>query len=120
MAPQNLEKELPLDPKNPCPFKQPFLTIRFRHDALNGQSCGWFLDVDGDVEKYVRKKKDGHQGEITDYRDQATPALEQLIDAFARHGWPIVHVGLYEGSGGPSHVLRNGAIFKRINLVKPL
>lgn len=108
-------RELEMDPENPCPFVQPFLFISFRNESLREP---WSLDVDGKIEKYI----DGEtaiEAREHNYLAQATPLLQAIIGEFLLHGWEIVRVGVDKESTGPTHVLRNGAIFKRIDLMQP-
>ena len=107
-------KELPLDKSNPSPFKQPFLVLIFDGDWKAGGQ--WFVEVDGRIELYIR-------GEITAsftnrWKD-ATELMRDIGEQFEAHGRPISSVGTYVGSGGPSHVLRNGAFFERASIDTP-
>lgn len=89
-----------LNDNNPAPFKQPFLTLRTRRAGRQAED--WFVDVDAQIQKYIEKKK-------------PTPLLQTICNHLAAHGYHVAQFGTYEGSGGPSHYLRNGAFFVRMN-----
>jgi hypothetical protein len=61
----------------------------------------WFIDVGGKIEKYI---SDGHP----------TDLLQALCKQIASGGIMVKSFSSYRGSGGPSHILRNGTLFRRI------
>jgi hypothetical protein len=113
-------EEFAMDKDNPSPFVQPFLLIRFRQMVLHGLNSGWFVDIDGKVNLYIKECAHVRIEEHANYLEQATPLLQAMVEEFLLHGWDVTHVGIYKGSVGPTHVLRNGAIFKRIDWAQPL
>ena len=87
-----------LDPNSPSPFMQPFLVLVFGDNA----SDEWYIDVDGKVDLYVQEK-------------HPTPLLAELCSLIHSRGLTVKQFWLYEGSAGPTHIFRNGAIFRREN-----
>lgn len=113
----------PLDPNNPSPFKQPFLVINFgwgKNGLSNGQQVadGWHVDVNGQIEKYI----DGCNPRTLEFAppanniDKATPLMRALLAFFWSRGRKVKSITTYIGTAGPSHILRNGAFFERMNL----
>lgn len=107
-----LKNELPLDPKNPSPFVQPFLHLMFDSGEM------WDVDVNGAVELYV--KDPVPHGSHYNLIKATTSLMRGMIKIFKKVSGKVIHVGLYKGSAGPTHILRNGAIFKRVKLDKPI
>lgn len=105
--------KLPLSPKNPIRFKQPFLCIAFTtatqpeiiHENV------WYIDVDGRIDKYLTRKGDWFSPEGKNPK----PLLIELCKMLASNGMKVVHFGTYNGSGGPTHILRCGALFHRMS-----
>lgn len=113
---------LPLNPNNPCPFKQPFLVINFGREGnklSDGTEIGsgWHVDVDGQFEKYI----EGYTKSINfappaNNIDRATPLMCELLANLMRAGKEALSITGYVGSAGPSHILRNGVFFERMSL----
>ena len=106
------------------PFKQPFLVLYTNDTGAQSGDGSWYVDVNGEVSRYVdleRFEKTLPEGlgmrEIGlrehDLRETTTPVLKKLARELAENGIFIEAVGLYSGSAGPSHILRNGAVFSR-------
>ena len=112
------KKEMTLRDDNPVPFKQPFLYVRFKDSKFNGCSSGWCIDVNGNIGKYIKGKR-VITTTMTNYMDRATDLLKEILDEFKAADREVIHVGTYRGSAGPTHILRNGAIFRRIHLDDP-
>jgi hypothetical protein len=120
-----------LNSENPSPFKQPFLVLYF------GNGNWWTIDVDGEIDKYLNRYSDVKKillalsdeekkrlgvpweickvlGEASDWRSQATPLLNEMLRQIREHtGLAPLRIYAYEGSAGPNHILRQGALFKR-------
>lgn len=107
-------KELPMDGTNPSAFKQPFLVLIFDGDWKSGGQ--WFVEVDGHIELYIRGEA---AASFVNRWSDATDLMRAIGKQFEAHGRPISSVGTYVGSGGPSHVLRNGAFFERAGIDLP-
>ncbi|MFA6458979.1 MAG: hypothetical protein WCV79_01095 [Candidatus Paceibacterota bacterium] len=60
------------------------------------------MDINAEVKKYIQRKK-------------PTALLQTVCNHLAAHGYTVVKFGTYTGSAGPSHVLRNGAFFRRMH-----
>jgi hypothetical protein len=119
-----------LNGENPAPFKQPFLVIYFTNHQL------WHIDVGGEMDKYLNRYTEaktafaalskeekenrglpwGIFGECFDWQSQATPLLRAMLDRLEELGFEARRVHDYNGSAGPSHVLLNGALFKRLQI----
>lgn len=114
---QELELELSRDPSRP--FKQPLLTLTFKKNS-EGRIHTWYIDVDGDISRYVvalvvgvNFREDGTVKNIQPGSVVIKEPTRKLIEELAAQGLPVESVGAYEGSGGPDHVLLNGVLFKR-------
>lgn len=107
--------ELPMNPENPSPFEQPFLVLRFG-ESLN-ETEWWHVDVDGMIERYIHGGLKA-TGSHVDRTHDATDHMLDMMKEFERRGIPIRFIGTYNGSAGHTHVLRNGAFFKRMKLVE--
>lgn len=108
---------LPLEEDNPSAFAQPFLFISFLEPKeLNGKSRGWYVDVDGRIGLYLRSAVYTVRGEDEQRIEDATPLLRKIINAFENLGIIVSHIGVYRGSGGPTHILRNGVFFRRMDM----
>jgi hypothetical protein len=120
-----------MDPANPKPFTQPFLVLAF--DKADRSHMTWAIDVGGKIDEYIANFQKFYQGllktleedprqrkmgsmEVTNFRSQATPRLEEILAKLATYNLRVDLVTAYVGSGGPSHVLMNGALFERIYL----
>ncbi len=109
-----------LNAENPSPFVQPFLVLRFR-EKEKGHEIFWHIDVGGEIDKYLYIEGDV----CAEVVEGSTilkggiifmkPLLEKLIGELANSGLHVERVGSYVGSAGPSHIMRQGAIFKRIS-----
>ncbi len=108
-------KHLPYDPENPGPFKQPFLVLTLA--SPGGDPVRWYVDVDGKIDLYLSESEVRGGSEI-DRSDDATELLKSMMEHFQRFGRAIEHVGSYEGSAGPSHVLCNGIFFERTSIAR--
>ena len=131
--------ELTLDANNPAPFVQPFLVLYYENGSV------WWIDVGGDVGRYLKdyklihekfrlvqdkleEKKESPYGrglpsvlcEPMDWKVQATDLLLQIFAELEQFGHKVLWVTTYDGSAGPSHILRHGAFFRRVDLRKPL
>lgn len=102
---------LEMNPRNPSPFIQPFLYLKVKKN--NGIYEVWWVDVGGKVKKYINCKRIRHD-ETTNYLGQTTKLMEEIMASFRELGHEIAHLGSYTGTAGPSHILRNGAFFKRM------
>lgn len=111
---------------NPVPFVQPLLVLRFKETDENGWKMSWFVDVNGEIGKYLSIDSDVcacvNPEDPLDKMMRGgliwmQPLLRQLIDDLAKNGLHVEHVGSYGpgASGGPSHILRNGVLFERIS-----
>lgn len=110
-------KEMPLEDGNPCPFVQPFLVLAFKGEKKGQPDYEqWHVDVNGQVGLYLALPEGANRGSHIDYTEHATGLMKQVIQEFVQYGLRIVHISVYNGSAGPSHILRNGAIFKRLFL----
>lgn len=107
--------ELPLNSDNPSPFKQPFLVLGFQSGWESDER--WHVDVDGRIDLYIRGEPSEQSG-VNRWED-ATDLMLTICAAFEANGHPISSIGTCVGSGGPSHVLRNGAFFERISIGEP-
>lgn len=132
MSDENKRDIFGMDKQNPRPFKQPFLVIRF--EGLEE----WYIDIGGEIDLYLHrytafresfetltdKEREAKGipwigavfGEVSDWTSQATPLLQTMLARLKEVGWTACQVWDYVGSAGPSHVLLNGAIFKRVNV----
>ena len=121
-----------IDSNNPAPFTQPFLVIHFRNGKM------WHIDVGGRIDTYLNNftavkkavvglsdeemKKKGIPwfgsviGECSDWRSQATPLFQSMLDRLKEFGYVADRANSYEGSAGPSHVLLHGALFERMKV----
>jgi len=98
---------------NPSPFKQPFLVLSLSPD----RSREWHVDVNGKIGLYLQPRKiDGTRVEVTDRVKDATELLKNMCRTLKEQGYPVYHVFTYNGSAGPSHILRNGVLFRRMKL----
>jgi len=88
-----------MDPRNPSPFKQPFLALEVQNKENEEE---WLIDVDGEVGKYVESEK-------------PTEMLLALCEMMESVGYKVSHFRTYTGGSGPSHILRNGALFERMS-----
>lgn len=115
-----------IDANNPSPFVQPFLVLRFKEADEKGWKMSWFVDVNGEIGKYLVIDSDVcarvNPDDPSDKMMRGgliwmTALLRQLIDDLAKNGLHVEHVGSYgpRASGGPSHILRNGVLFERIS-----
>jgi hypothetical protein len=106
MPAQNLK----LSPHNPSPFKQPFLALSLTGEgavAASGRNFPeWLVDVDGKIDLYITPE------------NEATPLLEELCASLAHAGIRVRGFSTYEGSGGPSLMLRHGALFERMTSIE--
>ena len=128
--------ELKLDAGNPVPFIQPFLIFEFT-DITTPRD--WHIDVAGKINLYLEdagrilevfnsipiesRSKQGlpySLGENVNWMSLATPLLRDMLHTLAIHYLHVERVSIYEGSAGPSHILRNGAIFQRMGLDFPV
>ena len=81
-------------------FVQPFLCISI---VSQGEDQSWFIDIDGKIHQYISPK------------NKCRKALVELCKMLASNGFMVNYYGSYAGSAGPSHILRCGAIFSRMN-----
>jgi hypothetical protein len=134
-----LSTELNLDPNNPSPFVQPFLVLHFENNHT------WYVDVGGEIDRYVdnysqlREKFDTVDKALEgDYRKReklgiplvladpmdwkalGTQLLVSMVQGLESFGHKIKAVTIYDGSAGPTHILRNGAFFARLDLTDPV
>ena len=91
-----------MDPKNPSPFKQPFLCLAMVKRGRQ-PSDFWLVDVDGKIGRYM-----------TSDRTKPKQPLLDLCKMLASNGLRVVYYGSYERPAGSTHILRNGAMFCRI------
>lgn len=110
-------KEMPMDSDNPSPFKQPFLFIRFGPNEYNGRGYGWYVDVDGKIGLYLKDPKT--TGSEVNRMSDATDLMKDIVSQLAKQGKVVSSIGTYKGSAGPTHILRNGALFRRVCLNDP-
>jgi len=97
---------LKLSPDNPLPFAQPFLELTLGGEQLENVAPKGFLcliDVGGQIEKYITKK------------NTPTRRLIDLCKSFAKAGVVVKTYTRYNGSAGPHAILRNGALFYRMD-----
>lgn len=121
-------KELKLDHNNPSPFKQPFLVLHFKGDS---SATEWLVDVDGKIDLYIKDythikqlwknldDNDPRKGGFIvawNWQSQATPFFQEIIAELVKFDAIVNRVHIYEGSAGPSHILRNGAFFRRVDM----
>lgn len=122
--------QLTMDPQNPVPFAYPLLVIHWE----GGKA--WHIDVRGKIDQYLanysvaytnykamsseQRQEKGIDSTIIseggNWLSQATPLLKEMLAEFSKYDMKVWSVHTYRGCGGPSHVLLNGAIFKRITL----
>lgn len=100
---------LALDKDNPSPFKQPFLELTIAGGGVprisdNGSQL--YIDVDGQIDKYITEDH------------QPTLRLVELCKSFAKAGVVVTEYARYVGSGGPSVIMRHGALFYRMRSVE--
>lgn len=95
---------LTLNPQNPLPLEQPFLTFHLK------EGDPWFVEVGGKTTLYLDSSSKSSELAV-----RATPLLKEIARELASHGILITNVELYTGSAGPSHVLRNGVFFERLS-----
>ncbi len=103
------ESNLKTDEANPSPFKQPFLELCLFGETVKKDSpfgSVWFIDVDGKIEKYITKD------------NKPTDLLLDLCRSIAKAGMVVKGFDRYKGSGGPSMLLRNGALFHRAGSIE--
>jgi hypothetical protein len=114
---RTVNNELPLEGDNPSPFVRPFLVLVFGKKGKDGYEARsrWLIDVNGQIENYLVGESP-RKGSHIDLSQNATKLLKSMIAAFAEIGLETVYVSTYEGIAGPHLVLRNGALFLRINL----
>lgn len=93
------------------PFMQPFLVLEFEERERNGQGHGWYVDVGGDLERFLRGPDSTPSCE--NRLGDATELLRRMLDEFLVAGYPVRRVTAYRGSAGPTHLLRGGAFFER-------
>jgi hypothetical protein len=111
-------EKLELSETNPAPFVQPFLVLHIE----DGEA--WLVDVDGKVNLYLDRKglvglkkkfyNEGGYGIGDGLGKHATKKMKDLIKGLRTHGYLVGRVGVHRGSGSPTHILRNGAFFKRM------
>lgn len=111
--------KLPLNDQNPSPFIQPFLVLGFREGDHSGRLT-WHIDIGGEITKYLQVDECSVRirpgsGMLADGIVWMTPLLQQLIADLAQNSLTVETVGSYNGSAGPSHILRHGALFERVS-----
>ncbi len=130
---------LTLNSESPFAFRQPFLVLYFGNAGRDFKSPLWYIEVGGGIDRYLKdymavrdaylaltpagRKARGLPGmpcniigDASDWKSQATPLLSGILARFENLGFPVKRVFGYEGSGGPSHVLVNGALFQRMDV----
>src|SRR3989338_11102279 len=99
-----------MESDNPSPFKQPFLVLHLSPK----QDCNeWTIDVDGKIDLYLNNFKN-ITGSGTDRSKDATQLMKEVARQLKARGVLVYRISMYKGSGGPSHILRNGGVFQRI------
>ncbi|GEM_PF-3515461 len=121
-------KELPLNRNNPCAFIQPFLVFHFKGDD---SIVEWKIDVNGEIDKYIRNwsvvdaalyprsrkiQRELNLPGVFNWLSQATPLLKQMMKELSKQNREVDRVYEYTGSAGPTHILRNGALFERVSI----
>ncbi len=109
---------LKIDRNNPGPFRYPLLSLLFK-DGGTRNSLRWLIDVDGRIDLYLQGFDTLHRGdeEGEDLTKYATSLLQELLEKVKAAGYDIKAVQTYTGSFGASHILRNGALFRRLGRV---
>lgn len=87
------------DPEGPCPFVQPLLEIR----CNDPDGTCLYIDVNGEIDAFMDP--------VT---KTGTPALTTLCQTIRLIGFTPQYHHPYIGSGGPSHLYRNGVLFSRM------
>lgn len=95
-----------MDSTNPAPFVQPFLELWGPYKP--GIKNLLFIDVNGEIEKYITDK------------NEPTEELLRLCKLLQTRGYEIAFFARYGpgGNGGPDHILRNGALFARMQILE--
>lgn len=124
--------------RKPGPFEQPFLVLQFRNESrpYKGSAMSWMIDIGGEISLYLNNYEQALKAyEAMSYEEkqekkvwvgivasegfnwlsQATPLLQSMIASLKGQGYLVIHVSVYQGSAGPSHILRCGAIFERMD-----
>lgn len=89
---------------NPSPFRQPYLVLRVRR-GKRARWVDWWIDVDSQIHLYIRPWRP----------EEPTELLLELCRLLTSHGYVVGKYNSYVGSAGPSHILRNGALFRRMH-----
>jgi hypothetical protein len=100
---------LVLQEDNPTPFRQPFLELELYGEGakkLGVEHVMWLIDVNGRIEKYITEHY------------LPTRRLERLCRSLAKCGILVKSFQRYTGSAGPHVILRNGALFYRMNSIE--
>ncbi len=94
--------------KEPLPFVQPFLELTLVGDGRKRLSDEgtMFIDVGGKIDAYIQAD------------NTPTALLIRLCDKIAKAGAVVSTYQRYTGSGGASHILRRGVLFRRVGEVE--
>jgi hypothetical protein len=86
-------------------FKFPPIVLNFKTIER------WFIEVEGRIEDFLTDA-DQRQEWPNEIREKhITLATRTLIKHLER--FEVVGIGVYDGSGGPSHLLRDGKLYRR-------
>jgi hypothetical protein len=98
----------------------------------------WYIDVEGKIELYIEnwckiqeaiqysievlpiQESIGINAQYCNWINLATPLLRSMLTRLADVGRPVSVIRYYQGSAGPSHILKNGILFERSNLSPPI
>lgn len=109
----------------PSGFQYPFLVLRGY--VITGKKKGYdgvmreahekivfWIEVDGKVHLFL-SKKGLEKKEWENAISNARRPLKYMLKKLREQKIVIEHVNAYTGSGGPSHLLRSGILFQRID-----
>lgn len=91
----------------PSIFIQPLLelTLSGTGSKTLSREGVMFIDVGGNIDDFITDK------------NEPTELFVRLCKTIAKAGAVVVSFNRYSGSGGPSHMLRNGALFQRMDAI---
>jgi hypothetical protein len=121
--------EMDPNPDNPSPFKGPFLVLHFENEGE------WVVDVEGEIQLYLLDFTPGFQQAVMystgnkedqiGWISQATPLMNSILIHLRGFHHPVKQICVYSryekgDIKGPTHLLRNGAFFSRMDLRNPV
>ncbi len=120
--------EFTRDDTSPGQIMDPLLLIGFKPDAVHPDGYEWQIDVEGKIGLYILKGESltYHDGKVVteqkyglithDFLHLATPFMRSIVEQLKKNGRKVKAIGMYTGSFGPSHILRQGILFQRVGI----